>query len=89
LGLLKTVVGYQSYAFYCTALAVGIGLSQMRKQRRELRHQGWLRGTVLPSLWVILFYCVLEVFGWYPYSPYSLSAHFSFLFHCVGVDGWI
>jgi hypothetical protein len=88
-GLLNTIVGYQCYAFYCTVLAVGIGLSQMRKQRPDHRNHGWLRGQVLPSLWVILFYCLLEVFGWYPYSPYSLGTHFSFLFHCFGVDGWI
>jgi hypothetical protein len=88
-GLLKTVVGFQSYAFYCTVLAIAIGLSQMRKQRTAHRHHGWVRRQALPSLMVILFYCVLEVFGWYPYSPYSLWAHFSFLFHCFGVDGWI
>jgi hypothetical protein len=88
LGLLNALVHSQNYVFYCVVLATGIGLSQMQRRGTARHHRGWLRGEAMPALGVILFYCVLEVFM-YPYSPYSLKAHFSFLFHCFGVDGWI
>ena len=85
MGLLNTVVASQNYMFYCAVLAIGIGLSQMKKRSTPNHHDDWLRGKALPSLRVIAAYCLLEVFM-YPYSPYSLGAHFSFLFHCFGVN---
>ena len=88
LGLLKAMIGFQSYAFYCAVLAIGIGLSQMRSQRKKAQ-KGWLRGQMLPSLGVLFFYCVLEVFDVSTYSPYSLGDHFSFLFHLFGADVWM
>jgi hypothetical protein len=83
MGLLNTVVASQNYVFYCIVLSIGIGLSQMKRPSTSSRRHGWLRGEALPSLRVIVVYCLLEVFM-YPYSPYSLKAHFSFLFHCFG-----
>ena len=88
MGLLKTVLASQNYMFYCAVLAIGIGLSQMKKRSAPNRHDGWLRAEALPSLRVLVAYCLLEVFM-YPHSPYSLREHFSFLFHCFGVNGWI
>jgi len=83
IGLLNALVASQNYVFYCIVLSIGIGLSQMKGASTASRHRGWLRGEALPSLRVIVVYCLLEVFM-YPYSPYSLKAHFSFLFHCFG-----
>jgi hypothetical protein len=83
IGLLNTLVASQNYVFYCIVLSIGIGLSQTKKPSTASRRHGWLRGEALPSLTVIVVYCLLEVFM-YPYSPYSLKDHFSFLFHCFG-----
>ena len=88
MGLVNTVLASQNYMFYCAVLAIGIGLSQMKKRSAPNRHNGWLRGEALPSLKVIVAYCLLEVFM-YPHSPYSLREHFSFLLHCFGANGWI
>jgi hypothetical protein len=78
------VVGYQTFAFYCTVLSVSIAVSQLRSKHRKF-HQGWLRGQLLPSLGVILFYCLLEIFM-DSYSPYSLKDRFLFLFRLFGID---
>jgi hypothetical protein len=86
MGLTKTVIGFQCYAFYCAMLAIGIGISQMRRQK-AVHSYGWLRGQALPSFGVILFYCLLEVFMYSP-SPHPLWLHFTFMFHCFGVDRW-
>jgi hypothetical protein len=86
-GFRMTVIGYQTLAFYCVVLSIGIGLSQIRSSRGRT-HRGWVRGQLMPSLGVMLFYCLLEVFM-ITYSPHSLSQRFSFLLHLFGVDAWI
>jgi hypothetical protein len=83
MGLLTTLAASQNYVFYCIVLSIGIGLSQTKRSSTASHRHGWLRVEALPSLRVIVVYCLLEVFM-YPYSPYSLKAHFSFLFHCFG-----
>jgi hypothetical protein len=83
LGVWPTIVGYQTAAFYCTALSISIAVSQLRVRRRTPA-RGWIRDQVVPSLGVVLYYCVLEVFM-VSYSPISLADHFRFLFRLVGV----
>jgi hypothetical protein len=87
IGLGKTIVGFQSYAFYCAVLSLGIGLSQLRARRGHSR-RGWVRGQLLPSAGVMLFYCLMEVFM-VTDPPHSLRVRCSFLLHLFGVDGWI
>ncbi len=41
MGLLRTVLASQNYMFYCAVLAIGIGLSQMKKRSAPDR-SGWL-----------------------------------------------
>jgi hypothetical protein len=87
IGLFNTIIGFQTFAFYCTALSIGIGISQIRSRSRR-RRIGFIHSQLLPFLSVAAFYCLLRVFAT-PYSQYSLAAHFSFLFRLLGVDAWI
>lgn len=61
LGLLKALAGYQVLFFYNVVLATAISISQLRK--RKPKPKGFVRGHLLPSLGVLLFYCILSVFG--------------------------
>jgi len=87
LGLARAVAGYETYAFYCAVLGIGIGLSQMR-QRKKRPNQGWIRGQLVPSFGVALFFCVLHIFD-DAGRTYTLRDHFRFLFHLFGGAGWI
>lgn len=78
LGFWKAVVAYQPYMFYCLVLGVAIGISQLRK--RKPIPNGWLRGRVLPSLVVALFYCLLRIFA-DTSRTYPIREHFRFLAH--------
>jgi len=83
LGLAQAVIGFQTFAFYAAALAVGISMSQLRP-RRGIADAGWLRGKVLPVARVLLFFCILEVFD-DENRTYSLPQHFALLLHLFGV----
>ncbi|MEO7986976.1 MAG: hypothetical protein ABI766_10620 [Gemmatimonadales bacterium] len=87
LGLRRTLVGFLPFAFYCAVLGLALGLSQLRSHRRKAR-TGWLRGQLIPSLFVLLFYCLLQVFM-NTYSPYSLGQHFAFVLRLLGSDAWM
>jgi hypothetical protein len=81
-GLLNAILNFQVFAFYCMALATGLSISQLRKRRPR---SGIIRGRILPGLAVLLFYCVLDVFG-SSQRNYSLVEHFRFLGHMFGID---
>jgi hypothetical protein len=85
-GLLGTLVLFQTYAFYCLILAAGIVLSQLRT-RRPGANAGWLRGRLVPSLGVALFYCFLSFLDGTE-RLVALPLHFQFLFHIFGVERW-
>lgn len=86
-GLLPTLAYMQTYAFYCLLLSAGIILSQLRAKRPD-PNAGWLRGRLLPSLSVMLFYCLLSFFdGTQIHAP--LAQHLAFLFQVMGVSSWI
>ena len=76
LGLLKAFGNFQVYIFYSVALAAGLTISQLRKN--PARSRGWLRGHAFPILGVMLFYCLLNVFG-ATQRNYALAEHFRFL----------
>jgi hypothetical protein len=78
LGVWKAIVAYQPYVFYCLALGVGIGVSQLRK--RKPVPTGWVRGRLVPSLAVALFYCLLRIFA-DASRTYPIQEHFRFLAH--------
>jgi hypothetical protein len=82
-GLWRALVGFQVYLFYCFVLAAGITISQLR--HRDPASSGFLRGQLLPSLGVVLFYCLLDVFG-STERNYPLSAHFRFFAHLFNVN---
>jgi len=76
-GLSAAVSGFQVYAFYALLLGVGIGVSQMRSQR-----SGWRRATnpvrrVLSSIFVLAFYCLIEIFDQEGRS-HTLGSHLAF-----------
>ncbi len=78
LGFWKSMVAFQPYMFYCLVLGVAIGISQLRKRRPI--PTGWVRGKLVPSLVVALFYCLLHVFADTSRS-YPIHEHFRFLAH--------
>jgi len=78
LGFWKAIVAYLPYLFYCLVLGVAIGVSQLRK--RKPIPAGWLRGRLVPSLAVALFYCLLHIFA-DTSRAYPIQEHFRFLLH--------
>ena len=82
LGLLEALVRSQTYAFYCVVLAGGIIASQLRTRQPDVA-AGWLRGRLLPSLGVALFFCFLSFFDG-PQRHMSLKRHFEFLIAVFG-----
>ena len=87
MGLWRAVAGEQSHAFYTFVLAVGVGLSQMRVGIGTVS-KGWLRGRVLPCLWVVAFFCVLHIFDAPLDRDHSIWQRGQFLFYLLGVDAW-
>ena len=88
MGWWKAVSGEASHALYTLLLAIGVALSQLRTHNRE-RSRGWLRGRVLPCLWVMLFFCVLHVFDAPLDRVHSIGQRADFLTYLLGVDTWI
>jgi hypothetical protein len=88
LGWWKAVSGEASHAFYTFLLAVGVGVSQMRTRNPE-QIKGWLRGRVLPCVWVILFFCVLHVFDAPLDRVHSIWQRADFLLYLLAIDTWI
>jgi D-alanyl-lipoteichoic acid acyltransferase DltB (MBOAT superfamily) len=84
LGLRKALVGEQSHAFYTFVLAIGVALSQLRPPNKELS-RGWLRGRIVPCIWVATFFCVLHVFDAPLDREHSIWQRGEFLFHLVGI----
>lgn len=59
-GLWKALVSYQVLFFYSVVLAVGLSISQLRRRSHRATHR--FCSHVLPTLGVLLFYCLLGVF---------------------------
>ncbi len=77
-GLARALQSFQVYLFYCFALATAITISRLR--RRGPVPSGFIRGQLLPSFWVVLVYCLLDVFG-STERNYPLVEHFRFFAH--------
>jgi hypothetical protein len=60
MGLVKGLLSYQVLFFYSVILAAGLSISQLR--RRRIRPSGFLRGQLVPSCGVALFYVLSGVF---------------------------
>lgn len=88
LGWWKAISGDASHAFYTLLLALGVSVSQMRTHDRD-RSKGWLRGRLLPCLWVMLFFCVLHVFDAPLDRGHSIWQRADFLSYLLGLDAWI
>lgn len=80
LGLWRAFTAYHVYLFYCTVLAGGIVISQLRKRRPP--PAGFFRGHVVPVFCVVLFYCLLHVFD-YTERTYPIREHFRFVAHLI------
>ena len=81
-GLGEALLYMQTYAFYCLLLVGGIVISQLRGWRPDPK-AGWVRGQFMPSLGVVLFYCLLSFFDG-PQRHAPLKEHFAFLFQVLG-----
>jgi hypothetical protein len=82
LGLWRAFTAYHVYLFYCTVLAGGIAISQLRKRRPP--PAGFFRGHVVPVFGVVLFYCLLHVFD-YTERTYPIREHFRFVAHLINL----
>ena len=82
-GLVNSLMNFQVFAFYCVVLGAALSVSQLR--RRRAQPSGFLRGRLLPATWVVLFYCLLDVFG-STQRNYPLTEHFRFLGHLLGMN---
>jgi hypothetical protein len=91
LGLWRAVAGYHVYMCYASMLAIGIGVSQIRKmgmpRNLPLSPQGsFLRKRVLPIFGVILFFCFLQVFDELRRTV-PIREHLLFLTRLIGWAG--
>jgi hypothetical protein len=77
-GLWNGLVSFQVYFFYCFLLATAITISTLRQRTKV--YAGFLRSELLPAISVILFYCLLDVFGSTEHK-YPLVEHFRFFGH--------
>lgn len=83
IGLWSALVGFQSYIFYAVLLSVGIGVSQLRAERKPRKTTTWFRMRVVSPAAVLLFYCVLHVFD-DTSRAHPLSERFVFLANMFG-----
>ena len=60
-GVLKALSNYQSFAFYCLALAAMLSVSQLRK--KATRPIGFVQGKILPAFKVCFLFCLLNIFA--------------------------
>jgi hypothetical protein len=81
-GLMEACVNFQVFAFYCLVLATALSISQLWP--RSVPRTDFLRGRLLRAAWVVLFYCVLDIFG-STQRNYPLTEHFRFLGHLFGI----
>ena len=84
MGLWRAAIGEQSHAFYTFVLAISVGLSQMRRVPQPAP-RGWLRGRLLPCLWVSGFFCLIHIFDAPLDREHSLWQRAEFLFYLLGV----
>jgi len=82
-GLGNACINFQVYAFYCVVLGAALSVSQLRRQRAP--RSGFIRGRLLPATWVVLFYCLLDIFG-STERNYPLTEHFRLLGHLFGIN---
>jgi hypothetical protein len=75
-GFWITFTNFESYLFYCTILALGLSISQLRK--RAPKADGLVFGRLFPALGVCLFYCLLNVFD-SEVKDYPFVEHLRFL----------
>lgn len=62
LGFVRAVTGFHVYMCYATMLAIGIGISQIRKTAARERARDTSRFQWVSLAGVILFFCLLQVF---------------------------
>lgn len=81
LGLRQAVVGFHVYLCYATMLAIGIGISQMRKTSARGREAQPFRIRAIAG--VVVFFCFLQVFD-DPGRTVPLREHLLFLARLAG-----
>jgi len=75
MGLVKGLLSYQVLFFYSAILAAALSVSQLR--RRRIKPSGFLRGQLVPSCGVALFYILSGVFL-HEDRTYSLAQTFKY-----------
>ena len=80
-GAWRSIVGLQTYAFYCVALSAGIAYSQWRNAGRPKRSDR-LFDRVVSFTVVMLFFCLLHIFD-DTRRTLTLAAHLDFLVSLV------
>ena len=77
LGLVRAILGLQTYAFYCAALSAGVIASQLRARKRPTPATTLSRLRAFGG--VLLFFCLLQVFD-DTSRTVPLSTHLAFFF---------
>lgn len=89
MGPRAALVGFESYVFYATILAIGIGLSQARLGTVASSRSRSVDGGALGRVWSFAcvwgFVACLHIFGGIEARTYSLSDRLSFMAHELGV----
>jgi hypothetical protein len=82
-GLRGALMSDRVYLFYCVLLAAAISISQLRHRRPA--PSGFIRGQLWPSFLVLLFFCLLDVFG-FSDRNYPLTEYFRFMGHLFNLN---
>ena len=82
-GLRGALMSDRVYLFYCVLLAAAISISQLR--HRKPAPSGFIRGQLWPSFLVLLFFCLLDVFG-FSDRNYPLTEYFRFMGHLFNLN---
>jgi hypothetical protein len=82
-GLRGALMSDRVYLFYCVLLAAAISISQLR--HRKPAPSGFIRGQLWPSFLVLLFFCLLDVFG-FSDRNYPLIEYFRFMGHLFNLN---
>jgi hypothetical protein len=83
-GLWGAMVNYRVNFFYCFVLAVSIGISQLRRQKRFAFEHTWLGSRIVSPVIVFVYFSLLNTFD-SPTRDTTLREHMAFLLGFFGM----
>ena len=86
MGVPAALEGFESYLVYCFVLALGIGISQLRRESPEAPHTHGRLRQVWAASCVWAFVACIHVFGGIEARTHSLSERAAFMAHQLGIQ---